>query len=137
MPEAAAHPPDFQALFKGEAEEYLVILSKGLLSLEKNPALPAVIDDLFRAAHTLKGALRMMGHMAIQDNAHLLEDIFGKMKSGDAAPTHEVIEKALKTLGRHHRSAQYLMARSKPSAGPDATGTRDIRRIHPHSGQPD
>jgi len=98
MGEAAANAPDFLALFKGEAQDYLVTLNKGLLSLEKKPDQPAVIDDLFRAAHTLKGALRMMGYMDIQDNAHLLEDIFGKMRSGEVSATAVVITQALKTL---------------------------------------
>jgi two-component system chemotaxis sensor kinase CheA len=98
MADAAPHPSDYLSLFKGEAEDYLAILNKGLLSLEKNPAQPAVIDDLFRAAHTLKGALRMMGYMSIQDTAHLLEDIFGKMRSGDVSVTAVIIEQALKTL---------------------------------------
>src|SRR5579872_2995430 len=89
---------DYLALFKGEAEEYLVTLSKGLLSLEKNPVQPSVVDDLFRAAHTLKGALRMMGYIEIQDTAHRLEDVFGRMKKGEVTATSAIVEQALKTL---------------------------------------
>ena len=43
MPGAAINPSDFFSLFKGEAEEYLVILNKGLLHLEKAPLQTEVI----------------------------------------------------------------------------------------------
>ena len=89
---------DYLALFKREAEDYLATLNKGLLSLEKGPAQPAVIDELFRAAHTLKGALRMMGYMDIQNTAHRLEDLFGKMKNGEVLATTSSINQALEIL---------------------------------------
>jgi two-component system chemotaxis sensor kinase CheA len=42
--------------FLVEAGEHIQNLNKGLLSLEKNPADGSMIDELFRAAHTLKGS---------------------------------------------------------------------------------
>ena len=53
-----------------EAGEHIQSLNKGLLSLEKNPADSAMIDELFRAAHTLKGSAAMMGFQGISDVAH-------------------------------------------------------------------
>ena len=70
---------EFLATFKAEAEELLSQLSQGLLSLEKNPQQPRVVAELFRAAHTLKGASRMMEFTDIQNLAHLLEDALTRM----------------------------------------------------------
>src|ERR1051325_10369456 len=72
----------FIASFQAEANEYLATLSQGLIDLEKNPNQPAPIAELFRAAHTLKGVARMMGYMEIQDIAHHLENLFGRIKDG-------------------------------------------------------
>ena len=106
MPGAAINPSDFFALFKGEAEEYLVILNKGLLALEKAPLQPEVIDQLFRAAHTLKGGLRMMGYADIEAIAHQLEDVLGKMRNQEVSATAAVIDQALKAeMERNRREA--------------------------------
>jgi len=65
-----------QELFQIEIETQAETLTSGLLSLEKNPALPPVIESLMRAAHSLKGASRLMGLRAIEQLAHVLEDVF-------------------------------------------------------------
>ncbi|HUL01513.1 MAG TPA: hybrid sensor histidine kinase/response regulator [Nitrospirota bacterium] len=65
-----------------EAGDHLQNLNKGLLSLEKNPADTAMIDELFRAAHTLKGSAAMMGFQGISDVAHKAEDMLGQFRSG-------------------------------------------------------
>jgi len=63
--------------FFDEAEEHLMVLEKGLLSLEENsqPAT-ATIEELFRTAHTLKGAAGLVKQKTICQIAHRLEDSF-------------------------------------------------------------
>ena len=65
-----------------EAGEHLQNLNKGLLSLEKDSKDSAIIDELFRAAHTLKGSAAMMGFQGISDVAHKAEDMLGQFRSG-------------------------------------------------------
>src|SRR5208283_2397056 len=65
-----------------EAGDHLQNLNKGLLSLEKNPSDTAMIDELFRAAHTLKGSAAMMGFQGISDVAHKAEDMLGQFRAG-------------------------------------------------------
>ena len=65
-----------------EAGEHIQNLNKGLLSLEKDPSGHAMIDELFRAAHTLKGSAAMMGFQGISDVAHTAEDMLGQFRSG-------------------------------------------------------
>ena len=48
-------------LFRMEAESHTATLSAGLVSLEGTAAAPEVIDPLMRAAHSLKGAARIVG----------------------------------------------------------------------------
>jgi chemosensory pili system protein ChpA (sensor histidine kinase/response regulator) len=68
--------------FLVEAGEHLQSLNKGLLSLEKDPSDTAMIDELFRAAHTLKGSAAMMGFQGVSDVAHKAEDMLGQFRSG-------------------------------------------------------
>ena len=65
-----------------EAGEHLQNLDKGLLSLEKSSSDMGLIDELFRAAHTLKGSAAMMGFQGISDVAHTAEDMLGHFRSG-------------------------------------------------------
>ena len=68
--------------FLVEAGEHIQNLNEGLLSLEKDPTDGSMIDELFRAAHTLKGSAAMMGFQGISDVAHKAEDMLGQFRSG-------------------------------------------------------
>ncbi len=74
-----------------EAGEHLQNLNKGLLSLEKDPSDNAMIDELFRAAHTLKGSAAMMGFQGVSDVAHKAEDMLGMFRSGTIPITKETL----------------------------------------------
>ena len=67
-----------------EAGEHIQSLNKGLLSLEKDSKNSGMIDELFRAAHTLKGSAAMMGFQGISDVAHKAEDMLGQFRAGSA-----------------------------------------------------
>jgi len=60
--------------FKIEAEELLENLTKGLLALEKQPHNPEIVKELFRCAHTLKGAANVVKLPCISELAHKIED---------------------------------------------------------------
>jgi two-component system chemotaxis sensor kinase CheA len=68
---------EFLSTFSDEARDHLQKLNEGLLALEKNPDDPAVVEEMFREAHTLKGAARMMTFNEIKEISHCIEDIFG------------------------------------------------------------
>jgi len=65
-----------------EAGEHIQNLNSGLLALEKTPDDRSVIDELFRAAHTLKGSAAMMGFQGVSDVGHKAEDMLGLFRSG-------------------------------------------------------
>jgi two-component system chemotaxis sensor kinase CheA len=70
------------ALFKMESEDHLQHLDEGLLRLEVNPQDSATLEEVFRAAHSLKGAARMLGVRDIETVAHHFEDALGAAKRG-------------------------------------------------------
>ena len=63
-------------LFRLEAESQTAALSAGVLAIEELERSPATIESLMRAAHSLKGAARIVNLEPAVQVAHALEDVF-------------------------------------------------------------
>lgn len=77
--------------FRAELAEHVQTINDGLLAMEQarvpDEQRQSVLEDIFRAAHSLKGAARAVGVTAIEQLAHALEDVLGAMPRDAAAPT--------------------------------------------------
>ena len=69
-------------LFRTETQNHVAILNDGLLTLEQNPASADLLDAMMRAAHSLKGAARIMGLDGAAHIAHAMEDFFVGAQKG-------------------------------------------------------
>lgn len=74
--------PDRLKYFRLEARELLDGLQEGVLKLEAEGADPALEERLFRQAHTLKGAARIVGLAPVAERAHALEDALQALRDG-------------------------------------------------------
>lgn len=63
-------------IFIDESTEHLDTLYQQLLALEKTPGDASIIEEIFRAAHTLKGMAATMGYDDLAHLTHILENIF-------------------------------------------------------------
>lgn len=79
-------------IFREESEEYLQKLNQNLLTLETDPYNNEIISELFREAHSLKGAARMIGLNDIQAVAHKIEDVFGLAREKALVITPDIID---------------------------------------------
>lgn len=79
-------------LFRTEAETHAGALSSGLLSLEKNADSVALIEPLMRAAHSLKGAARIVQLNPVSKLAHAMEDIFVAVQEGRLKITPQLVD---------------------------------------------
>ena len=90
--------PDQQQRIMGyfieEAKDHLNTIEQGLLSLQSTIADSEMVNEVFRAAHSIKGGAAMLGIHSIQRTAHSLEDYFKILKE---SPTVKVDQK-LETL---------------------------------------
>ncbi|MDR9405511.1 MAG: Hpt domain-containing protein, partial [Halothece sp. Uz-M2-17] len=68
--------------FIEEAKEHLETLEQGLLNLSAASEDSEQVDELFRAAHSIKGGGAMLGYGSIQKTAHRLEDAFKVFREG-------------------------------------------------------
>lgn len=69
-------------LFSLEAEAQTQVLSAGLLALERNPTQADQLESCMRAAHSLKGAARIVGVDAGVSVAHVMEDCLVSAQEG-------------------------------------------------------
>jgi two-component system chemotaxis sensor kinase CheA len=89
------------ATFAVEASEHIQAISAHLLALEKSPApeeARELLTEIFREAHSLKGAARAVDLDAAGGLAHSLETLFGRMQTGELAPSPELFDLAYQAL---------------------------------------
>ncbi len=77
--------------FRNEVRDHLQKLNNELVQLEgtENPEL---VNSLFRSAHSIKGAARMMGFNSLSRVAHKMEDILGAIRDGQLAPDSDLVD---------------------------------------------
>ncbi|MGE5417138.1 MAG: chemotaxis protein CheA [Acidobacteriota bacterium] len=69
-------------VFLEESKEHLGNLNQKLLELEKNPDDLPSLNEIFRAAHTLKGMSSTMGFDNMADLTHHMENVLSDLKEG-------------------------------------------------------
>jgi len=81
--------------FHAELKEHLATLNKGLLALEEGPPQEErgpLLADLFRAAHSLKGAARAVDLRDIENIAHRMEDVLGAVQRWELSPASDLFD---------------------------------------------
>ena len=63
-------------LFRMDFENHSSVLTESLLALENDPTANHLLESLMRAAHSIKGAARMVGLDVVVSIAHVMEDCF-------------------------------------------------------------
>jgi two-component system chemotaxis sensor kinase CheA len=85
--------PGDDRLFTDESMEQIERIEQGLLELEHDLDT-GVVNEVFRAAHTLKGSAATIGHRRMTELTHAMEDLFGAFRSGtlnDVKPFADVL----------------------------------------------
>lgn len=90
--------PDDIKVFIQEAEELIQKLDENVLILEKEGQNPELIQEIFRAAHTLKGSSGMLGHERMAELTHAMETLFDKVRKDELSVTTELIDLLLDGL---------------------------------------
>ena len=79
-------------LFIDETKEHLQTLNEHILVLEKEPENDDTINEIFRAAHTLKGMSGTMGFTRMQRLTHDLENVFSEIRNGNMKANAKLID---------------------------------------------
>ncbi len=82
--------------FLQEAREYIELFNNALIKLEKGDK--EAVNEIFRAAHTLKGMAGFMGYKNLEELCHKFENVLGEIRDGNIEPTSEIIDLMLETV---------------------------------------
>ena len=79
-------------MFIDESKEHLQSCSEHLLDLEKNPSDLAIVSEIFRSAHTLKGMAATMGFEDLADLTHKMENVLDAIRNEKIAVTSDILD---------------------------------------------
>ncbi|MGY4794453.1 chemotaxis protein CheA [Lysinibacillus sp. FSL K6-0057] len=79
-------------MFIEESKEHLQACSEHLLELEKNPDDLAIVGEIFRSAHTLKGMSATMGFEDLADLTHKMENVLDAIRNEKIHVTPEILD---------------------------------------------
>jgi len=88
-------------VFLAEADEHIQAMNRHVLALERGVPVQArgeVIAELFREAHSLKGAARAVRLSEVEALAHELEDLFARVRDRELEPEPAVLDGAYRSL---------------------------------------
>jgi len=114
-------------LFRAEGREHIARITELWLAVEQGTADAEGLEDLFRAAHSLKGAASTLGVDNLADVAHALEDVFGAVKRRDVpcdAEAADVVLRGLDVIAAILERASAAGEPDVPEAAPVAESIR-------------
>jgi two-component system chemotaxis sensor kinase CheA len=97
-------PNDFQSDpsmlndFITNADELMQSLDESILRLEQDPGNKGIIEEIFRAAHTLKGGAGMFGFKGIERVMHRMENLFDLIRKEKLSPNSDTIDTVFQGL---------------------------------------
>ena len=107
--------------FCEEAWESLQASENLLIELENNPTSNELVNELFRAVHTVKGGARLIEIRKIEELSHELETMLDLVRSGDLSLNASLIDLALDCIKRINRITEEVAGR-----GPIKTVINDL-----------
>ena len=84
--------------FFAEAEQQVETLESNILVIENDPSNHEAIDEIFRAAHTLKGGSATVEMMELSGFTHAVEDLLDELRSGTVAVSEPVVDILLSSI---------------------------------------
>jgi len=84
--------PAMLELFQAEVDTHVPVLNEGLLALEKGQIAHSQIEAMMRAAHSIKGAARIVGIATAVRLAHVMEDCFTAAKEGRITLSSDAVD---------------------------------------------
>ncbi|QMU99615.1 chemotaxis protein CheA [Borrelia sp. A-FGy1] len=85
-------------IFFEEAQNLVDTLEENIMSLEDDPNNAETIDEIFRAAHTLKGSSASVDMMELSEFTHVVEDVFDAIRDNKLKICNALVDLLLNSL---------------------------------------
>ncbi|QOY34492.1 chemotaxis protein CheW [Anaerobacillus isosaccharinicus] len=79
-------------MFIDESKEHLQAMNDNLLKLENDPGNVAIVNEIFRSAHTLKGMAATMGYEDLASLTHIMENVLDGIRNHKITVTTEILD---------------------------------------------
>lgn len=99
-------------IFIDETNEHIQALSDNIMILEKEPENTDTINEIFRAAHSLKGMAGTMGFKNMQHLTHDMEDVFSEVRNGNIKVNSDMIDVLFQCLDAIEKYLENIKATS-------------------------
>ncbi|MBI4726021.1 chemotaxis protein CheA [candidate division TA06 bacterium] len=119
----------YRDLFVSETREHLVSLNRALLALEKNPGDPALLDEIFRSLHTIKGMAGSIGQDQIAELAHKAEDLLDKLRKRQLKLAQPQVDAIFESIDYLESAVAELAAGRDPQQGLKQRGAELAKKI--------
>jgi two-component system chemotaxis sensor kinase CheA len=117
---------EYMPMFLAEAQEHLQELNLALVRLEEDPRDRETVDEIFRAAHSLKGMSATMGFAQIAKLTHEMEDVFELLRQRGEGLSREAIDTVLACLDALTASFESIEADGEEALDPAPL----VERLH-------
>src|SRR3990167_8052757 len=84
--------------FLAESQEMIELLDQRFIILESDPNNTDLLNEIFRAMHSMKGSAGFLGFTHLVDVTHRAESILNKLRQGEMAVVPEIITVILETV---------------------------------------
>jgi len=87
--------PEDLEVFLQEAEEQIELLDEDIVRLEREEDTAPLLQEIFRAAHTLKGSAGMIGYHQMASLAHSMENLLDQLRLGTTEVSTKIVDALL------------------------------------------
>ena len=116
-------------IFIDETKEHLQNLSDQLLILEHEPDNADTVNEIFRAAHSLKGMAGTMGYKRMQKLTHNMENVFQEIRNGNMKVQANLVDVLFRGLDALESYLEIIQATSDEGTEDNEAILIDLDRI--------
>lgn len=116
-------------IFIDETKEHLQNLNDQLLTLESEPENENTINEIFRAAHSLKGMAGTMGYKRMQKLTHNMENVFSEIRNGKMKVQSELVDVLFRGLDALESYLENIQGSADEGTEDNESIIRDLNSI--------
>lgn len=123
--------------FLTETFESIEVVDVEMVELEQDPSNKAVLDNIFRLVHTIKGTCGFLGLPRLESVAHSAENVLGKFRDGEMDVTAQSVTLILHSLDRIKEILNGLEQTQEEPQGDDSEIINDLNAMAEGKYSPD
>ena len=116
-------------IFIDETKEHLQSLNTQILNLEQDSENADTINEIFRAAHSLKGMAGTMGYKRMQNLTHDMENVFSEVRNGNIKVRANMIDILFQCLDALEEYLDNIQSSADEGTNDNEPLIRELNRI--------